>query len=274
MDIEELAEGGVVMLGCGRMGGAILEGWLAAGLPPGAVQVRDPEPSERLRALAPEGLILNGDLPERAALCLLAVKPQMMDQALPAVAPLGGGGTLMLSIAAGRTLSALESAFAPGTPIVRAMPNTPAAIGHGITALAGNAAATDQQLDLAEAAMRAVGRTVRLESEAQMDAVTGVSGSGPAYVFHLIECLARAGAEEGLPPDLAAELALATVAGAARLATAPDAADPAELRRNVTSPGGTTEAGLVELMDEERGLPPLLRRTVAAAAARSRALAG
>jgi pyrroline-5-carboxylate reductase len=177
----------------------------------------------------------------------------------------------MISVAAGTPLARFEDAFGAGTPIVRAMPNTPAAVGGGITAIVGNAAATAAHLDLAEELLSAVGQVVRLDSEDQMDAVTAVSGSGPAYVFHMIEALAAAGQAEGLAPDLALQLARATVAGAGALADA-SGEDPAQLRRNVTSPNGTTQAGLEVLMDGQAGLPPLMRRTVAAAAARSREL--
>ena len=192
----------------------------------------------------------------------------MMAEALPRVASLGGGGTLVVSVAAGTPLRLFEAAFGAGTPVVRAMPNTPAAVGQGITALAANAAAGTEGLATAEALLSAVGRVVRLAEEAQMDAVTGVSGSGPAYVFHLVEALARAGEDAGLAPDLAMALARQTVAGAgALLAASEESAE--QLRVNVTSPQGTTAAGLEVLMAE---LPDLMRRTVAAAAARSREL--
>jgi len=151
------------------------------------------------------------------------------------------------------------------------MPNTPAAIGQGITAIVGNAHTSAAQLDLAGLLLGAVGQVVRLDTEEQMDAVTGVSGSGPAYVFHMIECMAKAGEAQGLAPDLAMQLAQATVAGAGALAEAADET-PDELRKNVTSPNGTTQAGLNVLMDEVAGLPPLMARTVAAAADRSREL--
>jgi pyrroline-5-carboxylate reductase len=211
---------------------------------------------------------LNGPLPEAPAVALVAVKPQMMGEALPAMAALGGGGTLILSIAAGTPLRAFEAAFEPDTPVVRAMPNTPAAIGRGITAIIGNAQSTPAHLALAESLLAAVGEVVRLDAEGQMDAVTAVSGSGPAYVFHLIETLAAAGEAEGLGPDLALRLARATVAGAGALALE-TGDEPSKLRRDVTSPNGTTQAGLAVLMDAESGLPSLVRRTVRAAAARS-----
>lgn len=256
---------GLVLVGCGRMGGAMLKGWLARGLEPGAVTVIDPK-------LAPEwqgkGLRENMALPDNPAVLVLAVKPQMMADALGEMPALSD--TLVVSVAAGTTIAIFEGAF-PGTPIIRVMPNTPAAIGQGISALIGNDAATAAHLDLAETLMSAVGRVVRLDSEEQMDAVTGVSGSGPAYVFHMIEALARAGEAQGLPAEMALELARMTVAGAGALAVDADE-DPAVLRENVTSPGGTTAAGLNVLMDEEAGLPPLIRRTVAAAADRGREL--
>jgi pyrroline-5-carboxylate reductase len=221
--------------------------------------------------LAGSGVRLNADLPPAPAIVLIAVKPQMMGAALPQLAALGGGDTLFLTVAAGTTIATYEAVLGVDTPIVRAMPNTPAAIGRGITAICGNARATENHLALAEALLSAVGQVVRLEGEHQMDVVTAVSGSGPAYVFHLIETLAAAGAAEGLPADLAMQLAKATVAGAGALAeAAPE--DPAQLRVNVTSPGGTTAAALAVLMDEGSGFPVLLKKAVKAAADRGREL--
>ena len=268
MGMEEVARNGLVLLGCGKMGSAMLEGWLEGGLPPSSVWVIDPAPSDWLQST---GVSINTDLPESPAIVLIAVKPQMMGDALPAIAAMGGGKTLFVSVAAGTPISAFEAALGAQSPIVRAMPNTPAAVGRGITAIIGNAPAGAAHLDMAETLLRAVGQVVRLDSEDQMDAVTGVSGSGPAYVFHMIECLASAGEAQGLSPDLAMQLAQATVAGAGALAEAAGES-PAELRANVTSPNGTTQAGLEVLMDEQTGLPPLMRATVAAAAGRSREL--
>lgn len=268
MKLDKVARDGLVLLGCGKMGSAMLEGWLGQGLPATSVWVLDPHPSDRLKTT---GVHINTDLPARPAVVLLAVKPQMMGAALPQVQAMGGGGTLVVSIAAGTTIASFEQVFGAATPIVRAMPNTPAAVSRGITAIIGNATATAADLDLAEALLSAVGQVVRLESEAQMDAVTAVSGSGPAYVFHLIEALAAAGVAEGLPDALAMQLARATVCGAGELAhRAPETA--AQLRVNVTSPGGTTAAALAVLMDDADGLPALMRRAVAAAAARGREL--
>jgi pyrroline-5-carboxylate reductase len=270
MAFSEIARRGLVMLGCGKMGSAMLEGWLDRDLPPASVYVLDPHPSDWL---ARQGVGLNGPLPDSPAVVLLAVKPQMMAEALPSVARFGGDGTLFVSVAAGTPIATFEAALGPGTRIVRAMPNTPAAIGQGITAIVGNAAAGPEDLAMAEALLTAVGQVVRLEDEDQIDAVTGVSGSGPAYVFHMIDALAEAGVAEGLPPDLAMALAKATVAGAGALAMSADET-PEQLRRNVTSPNGTTQAGLEVLMDAETGLAPLMRRTVAAATGRSRELRG
>lgn len=266
--LERVKEQGLVLLGCGKMGSALLEGWLGQGVPPGAVWVIEPHPSDWLRGT---GAHLNTDLPKAPAVVLLAVKPQMMGAALPAVTALGQGETLFLSIAAGTTIASFEAAFGAATPIVRAMPNTPAAVARGISAIVGNARASAADLDLAEALLSAVGQVVRLEGEHQMDAVTAVSGSGPAYVFHLIEALAAAGVAEGLSPELSMQLARATICGAGELAhQAPESAS--QLRINVTSPGGTTAAALAVLMDPETGFPPLLQRAVKAAADRGREL--
>ena len=234
MDFHAISTRGLVLLGCGKMGSALLQGWLERGLAPGAVHVIDPAPSDWVRA---QGVQLNAALPRDPAVVLVAVKPQMMGAALPRLQALGGGGTLVVSVAAGTRIAAFEAVLGAATPIVRTMPNTPAAVGRGITALCGNARATEAHLALAESLMAAVGQVVRLDGEHQMDAVTAVSGSGPAYVFHLIEALAAAGAAQGLPADMAMQLARATVCGAGELAhRAPESAE--QLRVNVTSPGG------------------------------------
>ena len=268
MDMSEIAARGLVLLGCGKMGSAMLAGWLKQGLPATSVWVLDPNPSDWVKA---QGVHVNADLPEDPAIVLVAVKPQMMGEALPSMTALGNGTTLFVSVAAGTPISAFEEALGENTPIIRAMPNTPAAVGRGISAIIGNDKTDAKSLDLAEGLLSAVGQVVRLESESQMDAVTGVSGSGPAYVFHLIETLAAAGEAQGLSPDLALQLARATVAGAGALAE--DAEEPpAQLRVNVTSPNGTTQAALEVLMDEQTGFPPLLKKAVAAAADRSKEL--
>ena len=268
MDMNDVATRGLVLLGCGKMGSAMLAGWLRNGLPPSSVWVIDPAPSDWLRQ---QGVNLGGDLPANPAIALIAVKPQMMDAALPEMKKLGNGSTLVISVAAGTPLATFEDMLGAETPVIRAMPNTPASIGRGITALIGNAKTSEDDLDLAEALLWSIGQTVRLDDESQMDAVTAVSGSGPAYVFHLIETLAAAGVAEGLPPDMAMTLAKATVGGAGELAEDVDDS-PEQLRINVTSPNGTTQAALEVLMDAETGFPALMRRAVAAAANRSREL--
>jgi len=270
MNLDAVKARGLVLLGCGKMGSAMLAGWLEAGLPASSVWVIDPKPSEWVRGIA--GLHVNAELPASPAVCLLAVKPQMMGEALPSLQGLAGGDTLFLSIAAGTPIRAFEAAFGEDSQIIRAMPNTPAAVGKGITALIGNERSGEQHMVLAETLLRAIGQTVRLSEEAQIDAVTGVSGSGPAYVFHLIETLAAGGVAQGLPEDLAMQLAKATVAGAGVLAEQAEE-DPAQLRVNVTSPNGTTQAALEVLMDAESGFGPLLERAVGAATRRGQELA-
>jgi len=271
MTLERVNSGGLVLLGCGKMGSAMLQGWLAEGVATKNVYVLDPNPSDWLQGLAGQGLHLNTDLPDSPAICLIAVKPQMMGDALPRLQALGGGKTVFLSVAAGTGIAAYEAVLGADSPIIRAMPNTPAAIGRGITALIGNDKTAGADMQMAEGLLAAVGQTVRLVSEAQMDAVTAVSGSGPAYVFHLIEALAAAGEAEGLSADLAMRLAKATVGGAGQLAE--DANEsPSQLRINVTSPGGTTAAALNVLMDEADGFSALLKKAVKAAADRGREL--
>lgn len=268
MDMTEISARGLVLLGCGKMGSAMLAGWLEGGLPATSVWVIDPRPSDWLKGT---GVHINADLPPAPGIVLIAVKPQMMGDALPTLQSYGNAQTLFISVAAGTSIETFQNILGAETPIVRAMPNTPAAVGRGITALIGNDHASPKDLERAEGLLQAVGQTVQLESEDQMDAVTGVSGSGPAYVFHLIETLAAAGEAQGLPADLAMKLAKATVAGAGALAEAAEE-DPGQLRVNVTSPNGTTQAALEVLMDEENGFPPLLKRAVTAATERSKEL--
>lgn len=268
MTLDRVARDGLVLLGCGKMGSALLTGWMAAGVPATSVWVIDPNPSDWLRG---SGVHLNQGVPPAPAVALLAVKPQMMGAALPALQALGNGTTLFVSIAAGTTIATFEAALGARTPIVRTMPNTPAMVGRGITALCGNANTSAADMALARDLMAAVGQVVELDSEHQIDAVTAVSGSGPAYVFHLIEAMAAAGEAEGLSADVAMQLARATVSGAGELAfQSTDLA--AQLRINVTSPGGTTAAALGVLMDPETGFPALLQRAVKAAADRGREL--
>ena len=268
MDFSEISRRGLVMLGCGKMGSAMLAGWLDRGLDPASVHVIDPYPSDWLRA---QGVVINGAMPDHPAVLMIAVKPQMMQEALPQVARFGGGGTLILSVAAGTPIAAYEAAFGAATRVIRAMPNTPAAVGKGISAIIGNATTTAADLDMAEGLLSAIGKVVRLSDEDQIDAVTGLSGSGPAYIFYMIDALAAAGVAQGLPPEMAMQLAKATVAGAGALAEQVTET-PEQLRINITSPNGTTQAGLGVLMDDAHGLMPLITATVAAATDRSREL--
>jgi pyrroline-5-carboxylate reductase len=263
----------LVLVGAGKMGGALLEGWLRIGLKPQQVAVLEPQPSPEIMALAERGLRLNPDPRQlqRAAAMVIALKPQISAQTIPALAPLVAASTVVVSIMAGRTLQFLAGALGQSCAFVRAMPNTPAAIGRGITVAVPRNASSDQR-QLAHRLLAATGTVEWVDDESLIDAVTAVSGSGPAYVFLLAEALAEAGAAAGLPPDLAAKLARETVAGAGELLHR-STADAAVLRENVTSPGGTTAAALAVLMGPN-GLAPLMRAAVAAATARSRELAG
>jgi pyrroline-5-carboxylate reductase len=255
------------------MGGALLEGWIGLGVDPAAMTVIEPHPSPQIAALAARGLRLNPGAPSvRADAIVIAVKPQTAAEALAEIGGLVAPGAVVLSIMAGRTLGFLAAALPAGMAIVRAMPNTPAAIGRGITVAVPNAQVTPAQRDLAHRLLAATGAVEWIGDEGLMDAVTAVSGSGPAYVFLLAETLARAGEKAGLPADLAASLARATVSGAGELLHR-STLDVATLRHNVTSPGGTTAAALDVLMAAD-GLDPLMERAVRAATRRSRALAG
>jgi pyrroline-5-carboxylate reductase len=268
-------DGALLLAGAGNMGSALLTGWLKGGLDPARILVQEPAPQARVKAeLGSHGVALHariGALPEPPAVLVVAVKPQVMDEVLPQLASLVGVQTLVISIAAGRRIAGLEAHLPQGTAVVRAMPNTPASVGRGITVAVGNAHVTAAQRETGDRLLRAVGEVAWVDDEGLMDAVTAVSGSGPAYVFHLAECLAAAGVKAGLAPELAGQLARWTVAGAGELLHRSDL-DAATLRRNVTSPGGTTAAALEVLMAEQ-GLPELMRRAVAAAALRSRELA-
>jgi pyrroline-5-carboxylate reductase len=274
-NVKRLGEfrGTLVLVGAGKMGSAMLDGWLARGLDPRKITVIEPQPVKALKALARRGVKLNpkGKVGAASAI-VIAVKPQTAPEALPPLARYIDKATLVLSIMAGRTISFLEKSLPAGTAIVRAMPNTPAAIGRGISVAVANAKISKRQRRQASDLLAAIGKVEWVLDEALMDAVTAVSGSGPAYVFLLAECMARAGVAAGLPQELATRLACETVAGSAELMHRSDI-DAATLRQNVTSPGGTTAAALEVLMGPE-GFEQLLTRAVAAATRRSRDLAG
>lgn len=264
----------LTLVGAGNMGLAMLEGWAAQGLSGARVAVVEPNPSPRLRDLcAARGFRLAADAaaadPRHAV--VLAVKPQMLEAGAAAAAPFVDENTLVVSILAGKRIADLAARLPAARAIVRAMPNTPAAIGRGVTGAFANAPVTADQRALAHALLASVGGVEWVETEALIDAVTAVSGSGPAYVFHLVEALSAAGVEAGLPEGLARRLARATVEGAGELLHRQPEQTAETLRRNVTSPGGTTAAALSVLMAPD-GLAPLMARAVTAAKRRAEEL--
>ena len=264
----------VVLVGCGNMGGALLQGWLDQGVPAAAITVVEPDLSRARVARDRAVAVVSGptDLPSSSPeVVVLAVKPQVVDATAPHYARFADAGAVVLSIAAGKTIASLAAHLGARAALVRAMPNTPAAVRRGISVAYGNAAADEGRRALCEELLAAVGVVLWIGDEALMDAVTAVSGSGPAYVFLMAECLARAGAEAGLPAAIAQRLARETIAGSGELLVR--SGEPPELlRRNVTSPGGTTAAALAVLMADD-ALQALLGRAVHAAARRSRELA-
>lgn len=272
---EGRAQGCALLLaGCGKMGGAMLDGWLKAGI---ASSVAVVEPAGLPESLRGNPAVFLASAPDAVPstfvpdVVVLAVKPQVMDSVLPAYRALVRPGTVFLSVAAGKTIASFESALGEGAAIVRSMPNTPAAIGRGMTVAVGNPVVTGAQKTLCDSLLRAVGDVAWVDDESLLDPVTAVSGSGPAYVFLMVEAMAKAGEAAGLPADLAMRLARATVAGAGELLhQSPTAA--ADLRKAVTSPNGTTQAALDVLMAGD-GIQPLFDRAVVAAANRSRELA-
>jgi pyrroline-5-carboxylate reductase len=274
---EALRGATVALIGAGNMGLAMLEGWAGQGLAGDSVVVVEPNASQRLRELcAISGFVLTAEAGAHVAprnAVVLAVKPQMLDAGAAAAAPFVGADSVVVSILAGKRIADLRARLPAARGVVRAMPNTPAAIGRGMTGAFASHETTEPQRALAHGLLAAVGGVEWVESEALIDAVTAVSGSGPAYVFYLVECLAAAGVEAGLPEALAARLARATIEGAGELLHRQPETDAETLRQRVTSPGGTTAAALGELMAED-GLGPLMRRAVAAAKKRAGELSG
>ena len=275
----------VLVVGAGKMGGAILSAWLeAAGeagddeavLDPAQVKVEDPGPPadmvdflNKFDIQAEAKVELDGP----PGLVMLGVKPQVMEPVIDGLAPRLGPSSLVLSILAGKRLDDISRGLPEGTPVVRAMPNTPVQVGAGMTVFVGNRFVTDEQRAALDALFASTGTTAWLDDETLMDAVTGVSGSGPAYIFYLAECLTKAGVAQGLPEELALTLARNTIYGAGSLMVHSDA-QPSVLRENVTSKAGTTAAALDVLMADDDGISPVVERAVAAAAARSKALSG
>lgn len=262
----------IILVGCGNMGYAMLAGWLKSG------QLRADEtfvvePNEALRDRAARlGATVAADaggLPDGATptLIVLAVKPQVIRDVTEGYTRFAGGGTTFLSIAAGTGVKTFEEVLGADTPIMRCMPNTPAAIGKGMMVVYSNPRVFDETKLFVEQLLATSGEVATIGDESLMDAVTAVSGSGPAYIFHFIECLTSAAEAAGLPPDIAKLLAMQTVYGAASLA-AESSDEPGELRRQVTSPNGTTAAALSVLMGEDR-LKSLVGEAVEAARARS-----
>lgn len=267
--------GSVVLAGAGKMGAALLAGWLDRGLDPARIIIQEPNLSGAALDVARKNGIRSvarlEPQKEAPAVIVVAVKPQVMDEVFPALANIAGSETVVMSIAAGKTLASFERHLHKGSAVVRAMPNTPASIGRGITGAVTNAHTTATQKDICETLLRAVGDVVWVPDESLIDAVTAVSGSGPAYVFLLAEALADAGVAAGLDEATARQLARATVSGAGELLRQ-SSSDAATLRQDVTSPGGTTAAALSVLMREGQGLRELMREAVLAAQKRGREL--
>lgn len=269
-------DGTLLLAGAGKMGGAMLSGWLDRGLDPQRIVVQDPGPPPEVAALIARHRIEVRDapkpMPKPPAVILVAVKPQVMDQVFPPLAKLAGPETLVLSVAAGKTIASFEKHLPAGSAVVRSIPNTPAAIGRGITVCCANAHVTEAQRKTCQSLLSAIGEVGWVDDERLIDAATAVSGSGPAYVFLLAECLAEAGRAVGLDADLAKRLANATVSGSGELLRQ-SGLEAATLRQNVTSPNGTTAAALSVLMAGD-GLQPLLTKAIQAAEKRSRELSG
>lgn len=273
--IELHTDGPLLLVGCGNMGGAMLRGWLARGLSADQIVVQEPNPSADLTELADQhGLKVVGQYEGAMApaVMLMAVKPQVMADVFARVASFASPDTVVLSVAAGRTIDSFRAGLPAGAGIVRTIPNTPSAVGHGMTVCVGSNTVTDAQKAACTALLEAIGEVGWVDDEALIDAATAVCGSGPAYVFLLAETMAAAGVRAGLPEALAAQLATQTVSGAARLLKQ-SAEEAAQLRRNVTSPNGTTQAALEVLMHSDTGLGPLMTKAVDAATRRSRELA-
>ncbi len=263
----------LLLVGAGRMGGALLQGWLDSGADGQRISVVEPQPSPQIRSLCEARGVRLG-LPETPPdVLVLAIKPQMLAEATPPLAALAQASTLVISILAGKRIEDLAARLPQAQAFIRAMPNLPAAIGQGITGAIANGAVTEAQRQSAQRLLATVGQVEWLGEESLVDAVTAVSGSGPAYVFYLTECLAAAGRAAGLPEDIAARLARATVEGSGALLANESATTPAQLRINVTSPGGTTAAAL-EILMSETGLKPLMEQAVLAARRRARHLSG
>ena len=267
----------IVLVGCGKMGTAMLKGWIdhfdsdtVFTIIDPFMAVKNPFIDDKRITVLAQASPAKPSHPDMISpdIIVLAVKPQVMEQALAPLVNLAGADTLWLSIAAGISIDWLRQRITPDAAIIRTMPNTPAAIGKGVTAMAVGDGVSEAMQKLAEEILSVVGKVVRLDDEADMDAVTAVSGSGPAYVFLMRESLEAAARTAGLEPGLAAMLAEETISGAVALMHESDL-DARQLRIDVTSPGGTTEAALKILMADKAGLPALMEKAVLAAQKRA-----
>jgi pyrroline-5-carboxylate reductase len=264
--------GKLLLVGCGKMGGAMLDGWLARGLAASDVIVAEPAEALRPRKPGLKGVASSSEVGETPEIVVLAVKPQSMDEVLPDLKRFADKGSVFLSIAAGKTLKYFAGHLGAGAKVVRAMPNTPAAVRQGITVSTASKGVSEAQKKRCHELLEAVGQSLWVDDEGLIDHVTALSGSGPAYVFLLVEAMAAAGAKLGLTPEMAMQLARATVAGSGELLR--QSSEPAsQLRVNVTSPGGTTAEALKVLMASD-GIQPVFDKALAAASRRSQELAG
>jgi len=276
MSVVPSLSGRLVLIGAGKMGTAMLQGWLDAGVAGDQVVIFDPSPPPETMAVIAQHSISHNpalDAVDNVEAILVAVKPQMVDDVLPAMKALAKDNPLVVSVVAGKTIAAFRQHFGDTTPVIRTIPNTPAAVGRGITAMAASDGVSAKQSELATALLASLGEVVTVADEAMIDACTAISGSGPAYIFYMTECMTAAAVKLGLPADISEQLARATVAGAGELMRA--TGTPAgTLRENVTSPKGTTHAALQVLMADEDGMKQLMIRATAEAEKRSRELAG
>ncbi len=273
---SSLGSGCLVLIGAGKMGTAMLQGWLEAGVTGDQVTIFDPAPPPETMAVIAHNSISHNpplDSVDGVEAILVAVKPQMVDEVLPAMKGLASDNPLVVSVVAGKTIAAFRQHFGEATPVIRTIPNTPAAVGRGITAMAASDGVSAKQSELATALLASLGEVVTVADEALIDACTAISGSGPAYIFYMTECMTAAAVKLGLPADIAEQLARATVAGAGELMRA-TGIPAGTLRENVTSPKGTTYAALQVLMADEDGMKQLMVRATAEAEKRSRELAG
>lgn len=264
--IQAIAKRGLVLVGCGFMGKALLKGWLTAGVPPSSIYVQDPSPSDWLSAQT--GLQINQPLPNDPAIVVIATKPQILNKVLPSLSHFGNGQTIFVSIAAGAPIALFEEHLGVETPIVRAMPNLPATVGAGITALFANQHVNAYASRMTVVLFEVIGGVVHLRNENQLHAVTAISGSGPGYVFAMANAMQRAGEALGLPSVLAQTLAYQTISGAGLMLTQENA-EAFTLQEAVTSKGGTTQAGLGVFTAKNEGIVELTLRTATAVHSRS-----